>query len=101
VTWFGAAREQFRFVAGEESLHWYRSTPEARRGFCPECGSTLFFEGERWPDEIHIALAHMEGSIDREPQAHVFFDSGVEWVHLEDDLRKLGGPTGTEPLPEV
>ena len=100
VSWFGVAREQFRFVSGKELLRWYRSTPEARRGFCPECGSTILFEGDRWPDEIHIALAHMDGPIDREPQVHVFFDSGVEWLHFDDGLKKLGGPTGTEPLPE-
>jgi len=98
VSWFGVAREQFRFVAGEGLLRWYTSTPEARRGFCPECGSTILFEGDRWPGEAHIALAHMDGPIDREPQAHVFFDSGAQWLHFHDGLKKLGGPSGTEPL---
>lgn len=98
VTWFGAAVERFRIARGEELLRWYRSTPGARRGFCSECGSTLFFEGDRWPGEIHIALAHMEGPIDRDPSAHVFFDSGVGWIHLDDGLPRLGGPSGNEPV---
>ncbi len=100
VTWFGVPLERFRITRGEGGLRWYRSTPGARRGFCSECGSTMFFAGDRWPDEIHIALAHMDGPIDRMPQAHVFFDSGADWVHVDDDLPKLGGPSGNEPLEE-
>jgi hypothetical protein len=98
VTWVGVADSQFRIVQGNELLTWYDSSPEARRGFCSECGSTLFFRGDRWPDETHVALAQIDGPIDRQPQAHVYFDSGAEWIHLADDLKKLGGPSGTEPL---
>jgi hypothetical protein len=98
VTWFGCDLDRFRITAGDDLVRWYRSTPQARRGFCSVCGSTLFFAGDRWPDEMHVALAAMDGAIDREPQAHVFFDSGADWVHVDDDLLKLGGETGTEPL---
>ena len=98
MTWFGVADEQFRFTKGEGEVHWYASTPEARRGFCRTCGSTLFFTSERWAGETHIALAHMDGPIDREPAAHVFYDWRVAWVELGDDLKKLGGPSGTEPI---
>lgn len=98
VTWFGVARPQFTLVAGGEDLRWYRSTPPARRGFCSRCGSTLFFESERWPDEVHIALAHMDGPIDREPAAHVFFDSRARWAEPGDHLPRLSGPSGTQPI---
>jgi hypothetical protein len=98
VTWFGVDRSAFEFEAGADELSWYRSTPDARRGFCSKCGSTIFFESERWADEVHIALAHMDGPIDRSPQAHVFYDTHVDWVELGDDLSRRGGPTGTEPL---
>jgi hypothetical protein len=98
VTFFGVDVEGFRITAGEESLRWYDSSTEARRGFCAKCGSTLFFASERWAGEMHIALAHMDGPIDREPGGHVFFDSRVDWVDVVDDLPKRGGPTGTEPI---
>ena len=54
VTWFGVDRSGFELVAGDAELSWYQSTPEARRGFCSKCGSTIFFESERWGDEVHI-----------------------------------------------
>jgi hypothetical protein len=98
VTWFGVPNEQFRFTGGEDLVGWYASTPEARRGFCRTCGSTLFFTSERWAGETHIALAHMDQPIDREPAAHVFYDTHVEWVELGDTLKKLGGSSGTDPI---
>lgn len=98
VTWFGAARDRFTLISGEDVLSWYRSTPGARRGFCSRCGSTLFFEGDRWPDEVHVALAHMDGPIDRRPSAHVFCDSRVEWGEPDGGLPRLGGPSGNQPL---
>ena len=100
VTWFGVERSRFELVAGGDHLVWYRSTPEAKRGFCSRCGSTLFFEGDRWADEVHIALAQMDGPIDRAPAAHVFYDTHVEWVVVGNDLKRLGGPTGNQPLKE-
>ena len=98
VTWFGVASEQFRFIEGEGELRWYASTPGANRGFCRSCGSTLFFKSERWAGETHIALAHMDGPIDREPAAHVFYDTHVDWIELGDDLKRLGGASGIDPI---
>jgi hypothetical protein len=100
VTWFGVVLEQFRITAGEDLLRWYRSTSSARRGFCSRCGSTMFFQSDRWPDEMHVALAAMDSPIDRGPKAHVFFDSAVEWVHVDDGIPRYGGASGTEPIPD-
>jgi hypothetical protein len=98
VTWFGVSDEQFRFTSGKAEVGWYASTAEARRGFCRTCGSTIFFTSERWAGQIHLALAYMDDPIDREPTAHVFYDNRVPWIALGDDLTKLGGPSGTEPI---
>ncbi len=98
VTWFGVEKAQFRISEGDSAVQWHHSSEEARRGFCGRCGSTLFFESERWAGETHIVLASMDSPIDRTPRAHVFFDSHVDWVELGDELNRFGGPTGTEPL---
>jgi hypothetical protein len=86
VTWAGFNAEGFRITAGESKLRWYASSPPAQRGFCGECGSSLFFRSSRWPGEMHVALANIEGSLDREPEGHVFYDSHVHWLQLADDL---------------
>lgn len=84
VTWLGAAADRFR-VEGA-GLRWYRSSAESERGFCADCGTTLFFRSTAAPGEVHVARALVEGPVDREPTSHVFVDAAVPWVTLGDDL---------------
>ena len=48
----------------------------------------MFFESARWPDETHIARALFSDPLDREPSAHVFYESHVPWLHVGDELPK-------------
>jgi len=98
VTFCGVVAERFVIEQGAEDLVRYDSSASAWRRFCRKCGSTLTFEGARWPDEVHVVLANVEGAIDRAPQAHCYFDHAVDWVQLGDDLPRLGGPDGNQPL---
>jgi hypothetical protein len=86
VTWAGFDSGHFNLVSGDHHLEWYESSPGARRGFCRTCGSTMLFESERWQGETHVALACIEDPIDREPQAHVFYGSHVDWMPIDDAL---------------
>lgn len=88
VTWAGFEQARFRDTAGEQQLRWYRSTPEAERGFCTHCGSTLFFRSSRWPGEIHVAVANLDAPLDRAPQAHVYWNTHVDWYVPADELPK-------------
>ena len=90
VTWAGFESDHFHLRKGDHHLKWYESSPGARRGFCENCGSTMLFESERWAGETHVALACIDGPIDREPAAHVFFDAHVNWMPI-DDLKKVSG----------
>ena len=83
VTWVGLeeARAEIRDPAG--LLRWYESSPRAERGFCGRCGSTLFFRSARWAGELHVTLSNFDGPVDRSPQAHVFWDTHVDWLRLD------------------
>jgi hypothetical protein len=98
VTWAGVAVERFRLLAGEEQLRRYQATPAATRTFCGECGTPLFFQGDRWPGEIHVAVPAFTAPLDRPPAAHAYFDRRVPWLELGDSLPRFGGDSGTEPL---
>ena len=87
VTWVGFESDKFTLRTGDHHLSWFESSPGARRGFCSTCGSTMLFESTRWAGETHVALGCIEGSIDRKPQAHVFHDSHVSWMALDDALK--------------
>jgi hypothetical protein len=99
VTWVGVPREAFRWVAGEELVQSYASSEHGRRTFCGRCGTKLTFESSaRWRDEAHVTRASLPPDAPIEPQAHAFFDDRAPWMHVEDRLPKLGGPTGTVPI---
>ena len=86
VTWVGFARDRFKITVGENTLRWYASSPPAQRGYCGDCGSSLFFKSTRWPDEIHVTLANIQGPLDRQPERHVYFDTHVSWLEFADNL---------------
>jgi hypothetical protein len=97
VTWFGVESTAFRISAGEAVVTNHPSSPGVVRTFCSRCGTTMFYRGERWPTEVHVALACMHEPIDRAPAANVYWDLRVAWG-VTDGLRRLGGPTGLTPL---
>ena len=74
VTWAGFQDAQVKVVAGDEKLVRHKTDTGATRSFCSNCGSTLFYEGPRWPGETHVALANLSGPIDREPGGHAYVD---------------------------
>ena len=86
VTWVGFDAAGFRVSVGEHKVRWYASSAPARRGSCGECGSSLFFQSERWPGEMHVSLTNLQGPIDRQPEGHVHYANRAEWLELADDL---------------
>ena len=96
VTWTAVPPERFSITSGEDHITRYRSSENGTRSFCKICGSQMFCQTE--PEVIDVALAALHGKIDREPEAHYYFDSRADWTVVNDDLPKLGGATGEEPL---
>ena len=92
VTWVGAKADTCTIADPENLLRWYRSSPDAERGFCGRCGSGLFFRSDKWPGELHIARANFASDLDRAPQAHAYFDTHVGWVEINDALPKKNAP---------
>src|SRR5262249_10647050 len=92
VTWFGVAKANFRITSGEVDLTRHQSSATGNRSFCSRCGTSLFCELARDPETIDVTLASMLGPIDLAPQAHVYFDTHVDWVRAFDDLPKVNFP---------
>ena len=92
VTWVGMDARQVSIQDTSGSLNWFSTVGGGDRAFCNKCGSSLFFRSGRWPGELHIARALFIDPVDREPQAHAYFDTHVAWVRVADDL-----PTQPDP----
>src|SRR6185295_1085258 len=48
----GFERDHVLFTQGQ--LATFESSNGVKRGFCAACGSTLTYEGSRWPTEVHF-----------------------------------------------
>ena len=88
VTWAGFDAPKVEIRDTESSLRWYLAKEGGSRAFCGRCGSPMFFKSERWPGELHIARALFGQPLDREPQAHVYYETHVEWLTINDALPK-------------
>ena len=74
-------------------LKWYDSSAIARRGFCAECGSSLFWEPA---GKDHLAVA--AGSIDQPSglttTGHIFTDDKGDYYTIDDGLERWPGSGG-------
>ena len=46
------------FGKGEDKVGWFKSSGYARRGFCKDCGSALFWHADRHKDHAHRIANH-------------------------------------------
>jgi hypothetical protein len=77
----------------QRTLKWYASSPKVRRGFCAECGSSLFFDEA--PDrKIGFAAGTLDPPTGLRSKAHIFLASKGDYYELTDDglLRLEAGP---------
>lgn len=91
VTWIGFEADRVQVDDPDGALRWFVAETGAGRAFCSHCGSPMFFRSEQWPGELHVARALLTDEPDRQPQAHVFYDTHVPWVTLGDDLPRAAG----------
>jgi hypothetical protein len=81
-----------------DTLKWFVAVPGFRRGFCSECGSSLFFE-EIGGERVSIAA----GTLD-EPQglkivAHIFTAEAGDYYKIEPGVPASLGGGHHVPLP--
>ena len=91
TTWVILPSRQLHILSGKEKLTHYASSDHGSRDFCSVCGSELFGWSTRTPDLAYTVLANLEGEIDRDPEAHLGFDTRVPWVAIDDDLPRIEG----------
>jgi hypothetical protein len=63
--------------------------------FCPECGSTLFWEPERMPHLIGVAVGAFADPSFPQPEQSVWTNDKHDWLSLPGDIRTF--PTMPPP----
>lgn len=69
----------------------FESSPGTYRGFCPSCGSRLYFRSDRWPEEIHIHAATLIDQGGYRPDAQVVLAERAPWLDHLDAAERCGG----------
>jgi hypothetical protein len=69
-------------ITGE--VKWYTSSDTARRGFCPTCGSNLFWDGAG--ENLSIHAGTLDGATGLQTRGHIFVADKGDYYEIADDL---------------
>jgi hypothetical protein len=84
VTWATFPVKQFKWTKGAPTIR--RSSDIAVRGFCSACGTALLWQGDAHPDEIDITAGTLDKPGTIAPNEHLWTESAVPWLQIEDSL---------------
>jgi hypothetical protein len=76
------ANDSFAWTRGEPAV--YRSSAEAERFFCRQCGAQLALRDE--PAFLDVTLASLDAPEAVRPSYHIWTTSRIGWFDLADDL---------------
>ena len=69
-------------------VRWYRSSDAARRGFCPTCGSYLFWE--EFDGLVYLAAGALDGPTGLSLQDHIYYSNKGDYYAATDGLPCYG-----------
>jgi len=96
---FTSARVEDLVLSGDAALRWIDSPgsdAHARRGFCAECGSSLFWQPPE-SDEVRIAVGTLDRPTGLRVAGHGYVHEAGDWDRPAED----GLPRGTEALRDI
>ncbi len=93
-----AARLADFTLTSEGPLRWFEASPEARRGFCAACGSTLFWAGNG-KDYISIAAGTLDDASGLKFACHIFVADKGAYYELEPAVPQIQDGSFSLPIP--
>jgi len=87
LSYVAVAKQDFRWLEGEDLLGRYPSSERVFRVFCTRCGSSL----ASWPsDPAGESVWLMMGALDEDPSTrpslHIWVGSKAPWFEITDDV---------------
>ena len=80
-------KNKIKFV-NDAGLKWFRSSNEARRGFCQECGASLFWE-RLGASTISVAAGMLDLAQGVKTTGHIYCSDKPAYYEIVDDLPKF------------
>jgi hypothetical protein len=72
----------------ERGLKWYRSSEIARRGFCRDCGASLFWE-RLGGDQVAVAAGCIDPPSGLKTIRHIFAADKGDYYEIADELERF------------
>jgi hypothetical protein len=98
---YSAARTAEMSLQGEAALAWYASSPDAQRGFCRHCGTSLFWraatQGEA-PAKISISAGALDGPTGLQTVRHIFVTDLPDYYDISGDAVRDAGSMAANPV---
>ena len=69
----------------DEGLRWFQSSPEAARGFCNQCGSSVFWDHKDAPS-MTITPGTLDLPTGLKAKAHIFVADASDYYTIDDGL---------------
>jgi len=76
-------------IEGEDRISWYRSSEKVRRGFCPTCASSLFWDVEG-RSRLAIAMGAFDQPTGTHLEKHIFVADKGDYYDISDGLPQEG-----------
>ncbi|MGZ0704220.1 GFA family protein [Pseudomonas sp. L5B5] len=84
TTWITLPALAFRWLAGSPAR--YDSSASCARYFCGDCGAHLALVTQLSPDSIDVTIATLDHPEQAPAQRHIWTDSRLPWLHLDEEL---------------
>ena len=84
LAWLTMPFTGFQYLEGEAAV--FESSARYQREFCPRCGTQIAFRSIQRPATIDVTLCSLDEPERIAPQYHVWCQSKVSWLHLQDGL---------------
>ena len=72
-------------VAGADNVKWYAASTKARRGFCSNCGSVLFWKHSEL-DYVSVMAGAFNKPTALEGECHIFVADKGDYYAIDDGL---------------
>lgn len=69
-----------------ETLKWYQSSPEAQRGFCSVCGSSLFWRHAGDNGKTSVMSGTLDGATGITTEIHIFTAQKGDYYEIADGV---------------
>lgn len=86
--------EHFRWLAGQELVSTYESSPGIHRAFCRVCGSRAP-QSANWAEIVGIPAGCLDGDPVARPVVSIFAESKAAWHEIDESITSVSG-FGTE-----